>query len=394
MHSIYLDFNSTAPQLPEVTAAMREAEAARYANPASQHTEGRRAHAALENSREEIARLLGADLTDRLPDRLIFTSGGTEANNLALFGLTGVADRQNRGRLVISAIEHPSVSSAADHLARLGWQVDRLRGTADGTVCLDHLSELLAADSALGKPRLVSVMLANNETGVLQPVDEIVRRCQVAGVPVHTDAVQAAGKIPIRFRELGVSALTVAAHKLGGPRGIGALLLRQSVELQPLLHGATQQFGARPGTESVVLPIGFLAALRTWEQNRDGWIEKFKSLRDRFETGIRAAYPQAVVNGKNSPRLPHTSNIAFVGHDRQALFMALDLAGVCCSTGSACASGSSEPSPTLVAMNLPREIVESSLRFSIGPGTTAEEIEESLRRMEGVLNREADRNCP
>ena len=178
-------------------------------------------------------------------------------------------------------------------------------------------------------------MLANNETGVLQPIDEIVRQCHAAGVPVQTDAVQAAGKIPIRFRELGVSAMTVAAHKLGGPRGIGALLIRQGVELQPLLHGATQQFGARPGTESVVLPIGFLAALRAWEQNRDGWIEKLKSLRDRFETGIHAAYPQAVINAKNSPRLPHTSNIAFIGHDRQALFMALDLAGVCCSTGSA-----------------------------------------------------------
>ncbi len=387
MHPIYLDFNSTAPQLAEVTAAMCDAEAAGYANPASQHSEGRRAHAALENSREEIARLLGADLTGRSPDRLIFTSGGTEANNLALFGLTGVADRQNRGRLVISAIEHPSVSSAADYLVRLGWQVDRLRMATDGTVCLDHLSELLAADSALGKPRLVSVMLANNETGVLQPIDEIVRRCHAVGVPVHTDAVQAAGKTPIRFRELGASALTVAAHKLGGPRGTGALLLRQGVELQPLLHGATQQFGARPGTESVVLPIGFLAALRTWEQNRDGWIEKLKSLRDRFETGIRAAYPQAVVNAKNSPRLPHTSNIAFVGHDRQALFMALDLAGVCCSTGSACASGSSEPSPTLVAMNLPREIVESSLRFSIGATTTADEINEALQRITSVLNR-------
>jgi cysteine desulfurase len=394
MHSIYLDFNSTAPQLAEVTAAMCEAEAARYANPASQHAEGRRAHAALENAREEIARLLGADLTDRSPDRLIFTSGGTEANNLALFGLMGVADRQNRSRLVISAIEHPSVASAADYLVRLGWQVDRLRVTADGTVCLDHLAELLAADSPFGKPRLVSVMLANNETGVLQPIEEIVHHCQAAGVPVHTDAVQAAGKIPIRFRELGVSAMTVAAHKLGGPRGIGALLLRQGVELQPLLHGATQQFGSRPGTESVVLPIGFLAALRTWEQNRAGWIEKLKSLRDRFETGICIAYPQVVINAKNSPRLPHISNIAFVGHDRQALFMALDLAGVCCSTGSACASGSSEPSPTLVAMNLPREIVESSLRFSIGPGTTAEEIAESLRRIEGVLNREADRNRP
>jgi cysteine desulfurase len=387
MQSIYLDFNSTAPQLAEVTAAMREAEEAQYANPASQHAEGRRAHAALENAREEIARLLGANLTDRTPDRLIFTSGGTEANNLALLGLAGATDRQSRGRLIISAIEHPSIISAADQLGRLGWQIDRLRVTTDGVVCLDHLNELLAANSPLGRPRLASVMLANNETGVLQPIDEIVRRCQSVGVPVHTDAVQAAGKIPIRFREYGLTAMTVTAHKLGGPRGIGALLVRHGTTLTPILHGAAQQFGERPGTESVVLPIAFLAAMKAWEQNRANWMTRIESLRSRLESALRDLFPSAIINGKNAPRLPNTSNAAFVGHDRQALFMALDLAGICCSTGSACASGSSEPSPTLLAMNLPRSVIESSLRFSLGATTTGDEIDEALRWIKAVLSR-------
>jgi len=186
-----------------------------------------------------------------------------------------------------------------------------------------------------------------------------------------------------------VAAMTVAAHKLGGPRGIGALVVRHGVDLQPILHGATQQFGLRPGTESITLPIGFLAALRAWRREGEAWSAKMAELRDRFEAGIREAFPRAAINGADAQRLPNTSNVAFVGHDRQAAFMALDLAGICCSTGSACASGSSEPSPTLLAMNLPREIVDSSLRFSLGPTTSEEEIDEAVRRIAAVLHAKA-----
>jgi cysteine desulfurase len=385
MTPIYLDFNSTAPVLPEVATAMAEAEATRHANPASQHSAGRRAHSVLEETREEIARLLGADLTDRSPDRLIFTSGGTEANNLALLGIGTPLDRPAasslqpaRSRLIISAIEHPSITATADHLTTLGWQIERLEVAQDGVVRLDHLDALLRDQPP---PRLVSVMLANNETGVIQPVTEIAQRCAAAGVPLHTDAVQAIGKTPVGFRQLGVAAMTVAAHKLGGPRGIGALLVRHGVSVQPILHGATQQFGLRPGTESITMPIGFLAALRAWRREGEQWSAKMASLRGRFESGIREAVPRAVVNGAATPRLPNTSNIAFISHDRQALFMALDLAGICCSTGSACASGSSESSPTLLAMNLPREVVDSSLRFSLGATTSGQEIDEAIRRI-------------
>jgi cysteine desulfurase len=388
MHSIYFDFNSTAPLLPEVAAAMADADAAGFANPASQHALGRRAHQVLEDTREELARLLGADLA--AGDRLIFTSGGTEANNLAVLGLTGAtsglpSSADKDCRIIISAIEHPSVVAAADHLASRGWHVDKLRVDSNGVISLRHLDELLSGDSPASRARLVSVMLANNETGVIQPIVEIVARCAGAGVPFHTDAVQAVGKIPVDFRALGVAAMSVAPHKFGGPRGIGALVVRQGVELRPVLHGATQQFGLRPGTESISLPIGFLTALRAWKSHRDQWSAEMEAVRDRLEAGIHDIYPHAVINGATAPRLPHTSNIAFVGRDRQALFMALDLAGVCCSTGSACASGSSEPSPTLMGMGLPREVVESSLRFSLGPTTTADEIDEVLRRLKSVI---------
>ncbi len=375
MQPIYLDFNSTAPLLPEVAAALADAFEAGYANPASQHALGRRAHQVLEDTREEIARLLGANPSDHL----LFTSGGTEANNLALFGLTAAIGNRP-GRLLISSIEHPSVTAAADALERLGWQIDKLSVDRNGVVRLDHLDELLASAPP---PKLVSVMLANNETGVLQPIAEIVRRASAAGVPVHTDASQAIGKIPVNFRALGVSAMTVSPHKFHAPRGIGALLIKHGAQLQPMLHGATQQLGMRPGTESVALPLGFLAALRTWNADRPIHLAQ---LRDRLESGIRAAYPQTIINGAGAPRLPNTANIAFVGHDRQALFIALDLAGVYCSTGSACSSGSSEPSPTLVAMDLPREIVSSSLRFSLGATTTAAEIDKALARVAQVLN--------
>jgi cysteine desulfurase len=380
---VYLDHNSTSPLLPEAAAAMMAAEAEQFANPASQHSEGRRANRALQNAREEIAELLGAKLTGRNADRLVFTSGGSEANNLALAGL-GLANSNDARPIVISSIEHPSITATADAIARSGVPLQKLAVMSAGVVRLEHLDELLAQS-----PRLASVMLANNETGVIQPLDEIVRRCAAAGVPVHTDASQAVGKLLIDFRALGVAAMTISPHKFGGPRGIGGLLVRGDVPIQPLLHGGAQQLGLRPGTESVSLAVGFLAALKAWHGRRSQWSAQMQALRDRFESAIRTAFPQAIVNGIAVPRLPNTSNIAFVGHDRQALLMAFDLAGICCSTGSACASGSSEPSPTLLAMQLPREVVNASLRFSIGPNTTEEEIDNAVEISQRIVQSSA-----
>jgi cysteine desulfurase len=342
-----------------------------WGNPSSVHQIGRQARALLDDARDRAAALLGAK-----PSEIIFTSGGTEANNLALFGLAG----DSPGHVIISAIEHPSIVGAAEQLARCGWRVDRLGVSSDGVVKVAQLDELLRPDT-----RLVSVMRANNETGALQPVAEIAQRCRKAGVLVHTDAVQVAGKLPLSFRELGVDAMTVTAHKLHGPVGLGALVVRDGVSPQPQMFGGFQQEATRPGTESVALAVGFRAALELAECDRAETAERLTSLRDRFEQRLLASGHRMVVNASGSSRLPHTSNVAFVGMNRQAMMIALDLAGVACSTGSACASGSTDASPTLVAMGLAGEVVESSLRFSLGRYTTAEDVDFAVEKIVRIL---------
>jgi cysteine desulfurase len=384
MDLIYLDHNSTTPVLEEVAAAMAEWQTGRFGNPSSQHQAGRRARQALDNAREGIGRILGADLGSREPDRVIFTSGGTEANNLALLGLAGLHDPHSRpGEAIVSLIEHPSIAASVEFLKRRGWRIHTLGVRPDGVVDIGPLDELLSE-----RTRFVSVMLANNETGVLQPVREIARRCAALGVPMHTDAVQMIGKLPVDFRSLDVSLLTVAPHKFHGPIGIGALLVRRDVALEPMLFGGFQQAGLRPGTEAVSLAVGLHAALIAWQREGAARSERLRRLRDRLEAGLTAGYAgEIVVNGASAERLPHTSNLAFVGLDRQALLMALDLEGVACSTGSACASGSSEPSPVLAAMGCSKSVLAGSLRFSLGATTTDDEIEQAIERIVGVCAR-------
>jgi cysteine desulfurase len=381
MDLIYLDHNSTTPLLGEVAAAMAEWQTLRFGNPSSQHQAGRRARQALDHAREGIGRILGADLGGRQPDRVIFTSGGTEANNLALLGLAGWHDPHSRpGEAIVSLIEHPSITASVEFLERRGWRIHCLGVRPDGVVDIGPLDELLSE-----RTRFVSVMLANNETGVLQPVREIARRCAALGVPMHTDAVQMIGKLPVDFRSLGVGLLTVAPHKFHGPIGIGALVARHDVALEPTLFGGFQQAGLRPGTEAVALAIGLHAALIAWQREGAARTERLRRLRDRLEAGLAAGYAgEIVVNGSPAERLPHTSNLAFVGLQRQSLLMALDLAGVACSTGSACASGSSEPSRVLAAKGATRPILDGSLRFSLGATTTSDEIEQAIERIVGV----------
>jgi cysteine desulfurase len=376
---IYLDHNSTTPLAPEAAAAMSEWQSGRFGNPASQHTIGRRARQAIEQAREEIGRILGARCGQG--DRVIFTSGGTEANNLALLGMARFSDPGVApGEAIISAIEHPSVTAAVELLSRRGWTIHRLGVTRDGVVDMAPLEGLLSE-----RTRFVSVMLANNETGVIQPVAEIARLCQGLGVPMHTDAAQMVGKLPVDFRALGASAMSVAAHKFHGPLGIGALVVRHDLELQPLLVGGFQQEGLRGGTEPVALAMGMHAALAAWEREKEARVERLAHLRDRLEAHLARGYAgKLIVNGAAARRLPHTANVAFVGVDRQALVIALDLAGVACSTGSACASGSSEPSPVLAAMGAGKEIWAGSVRFSLGATTTVDEIDEAAERIVAV----------
>jgi cysteine desulfurase len=401
MDPIYLDHNSTTPTRPEVIEAMARCYAAGYANPASQHQPGQQARRILEDARQRVAEILGADLNCLKPDRLIFTSGGTEANNLAILGIAQ-AGRPRCGQVIVSSIEHACVLEAAEHLLELGWRLDTLPVDSQGVVQAEALESLLAltpgpspegrgemlalapGSSSTGSgeaARLVSVMLANHETGVLQPIEQLAALCASAGVPLHTDAVAAAGKAPINFRGLGVTALSIAAHKFQGPLGIGALLVGREAALAPMLFGGHQQDGLRPGTESVALAVGMQTALELWQKEQDEHHRKLTALRDRFESGLKAGRPGVIVHSAAVARLPHTSNLAFPGLEGQILLLALDMAGVACSVGAACASGSTELSPTLRAMGLPNHIVASSLRFSFGATTTEAQIDEAVRRI-------------
>lgn len=359
--------------------AMRDAWAQAWANPASQHGPGRTARRRLETARERVINRLGGNPHGQRADRLIFTSGGTEANVLAIRGLLAASKRK---RLVISAIEHPSITRTAEDLQASGIRVDRLGVSEQGVTSVEHLQEILADSS--DPVGLVSVMLASNETGVLQPVADLAACCREHGVLIHTDAVQAVGKSAVHFRELGVDALTFTGHKFHGPIGIGGLLCGPTIAPEPLLHGGFQQEGLRPGTESTPLVAGLLAALEEADQEAtDRWAYLGK-LRDQLEVRLLDSWPQAWVLGGTADRLPHATCLAFPGADRQALVMAYDLAGVACSSGSACASGSSEPSPTLLAMGLPDAQIGGAVRFAVGAMTSESDVQEACQRIAAV----------
>jgi cysteine desulfurase len=390
METIYLDHNATTPTRPEVVEAMVRCYAQCYANPASQHQPGQRAHRVLEDTRERIAAILGADLTCPQPDRLIFTASGTEASNLAILGIARAggarktdlkSDPQQQyiegpGQIVISSVEHQNVIEPAEYLLEQGWRLDTLSVTPDGVVRLECLPPLLGEQT-----RLVSVIWGNHETGAIQPIHQLAQICNDAGIFFHTDAVQTVGKIPVDFRSTGAAAMSLAAHKFQGPLGIGALILRHDVPIAPIQFGGHHQFGIRPGTESVALAVGMLTALELWQNEQESQRKTMEFLRGRFEEGLKAAMPKIIIHSAAVERLPQTSNIAFPGMDAQVLLVALDMAGVACSVGSACSSGSSELSPTLRAMGLPNDIVASSLRFSLGPSTTQAEIDEAVSRI-------------
>ena len=376
--TIYLDHNATTPVLPEVADAVREASLRYSANPASQHSAGRQARRMLEATRQRVAQLLGAKTSGMDADRVIFTSGGTEAANLAIFGLVGATEAG--GHFVTSGIEHPCVIQAAEKLP--GCEVTQLSASTDGRIEVETLRQALRTDT-----RAVSMMLANNETGVVQPIADMASVCAEQGIVMHTDAAQAIGKMPVRFTDLGAQAMSLAAHKFYGPLGVGALVLRHSVALEPSLFGGHQQAGLRPGTESVALAIGLFTALECCLKTLHQESTRIAELRDRFEQRLITELPELVVNGGKAERLPNTSNLGFVGWERQALLMALDQAGIACSSGSACASGSSEPSPTLLSMGLKSEVVEGSIRFSLGRTTTALEIDQACRRILSVCQR-------
>jgi len=382
MPRIYLDNNATTRPFPEVIEAMARCFRDCYGNPGSRHAEGRIARQALEESRESIAGILGAH-----PHEVVFTSGGTEATNLALFGLTrsGLAgSHQDRPAPVIAltAGEHPATAESCRHLTGQGWKLHTLAVDTGGRLAADQYDAL-----PWDELKLVTLILAHNETGVIQDVQPLAEQCRAHNVPLHLDAVQAVGKIPVDFHNLHASTLSLGAHKFHGPRGIGALLLRDGVELAPFLFGGHQESGRRPGTEPVALIVGMARALEIWAAERETRTATITAIRDRLEQGLRETCAPVVVNGSPAHRLPNTLSISFPGLEGEALLIALDLEGIDCSLGSTCASGSAEPAPVLVAMGCPPEVCASAVRFSVGIENTDAEIDEAIRRIKAVVGR-------
>ncbi len=376
MRQIYLDHNSTSPIDPQVIDAMVACHQAGYVNPASQHRMGQIARQKLEFLRSDIVDMLGGNNRGVDADQLIFTSGGTESNNLALFGLCLDDTNRTAGRTLVSAVEHPSVLEAAESLRQQGASVDHIPVDANGIIKLNEL------EAALEKPtRLVSVMAANNETGVIQPVQKIGRLCRSRSTMVHCDAVQAVGKIPVNFRELEIDAMTLTAHKFQGPRGVGALLVKNTARLNPIFHGGFQQMGIRPGTEDVALVAGLHRALQLFLEDEQIRQKQTEGLRDLLQARILNDCQQATIVGSRVHRTPNCLNVCFSGIDRQAFLMAADLQGLAISTGSACASGSSDMSHVLLAMGLSRTMAEGSIRMSLSHLTTRDEINMAADRI-------------
>lgn len=371
--SIYLDHNATTPPAPEVIAAMDAVWRDAYGNPGSRHSSGRLARRALEDARELVASILGAK-----PSEVVFTSGGTEANNTALFGYTQGAP----ACIALPEGEHPSIEMAVRRREAQGWQRVLIPLDTHGLIRVDALESL-----DWSQLRVMTFLLAHNETGVIQPTGELARLCQTHQVPLHLDAVQAVGKFDVNFHELQATSLSLGAHKFHGPRGIGALLIRDRTLLPPLLVGGHQEREHRAGTEPVALAVGLAKALELWHNNRTRDREHLIRLRDRLESQLVATCHPTVVHGAGAERLPNTLNIGFPGCDGEALLVSLDLAGVCCSMGSACASGSSDPAPILLSMGCSRELALASLRFSVGRNNTLSEIDEAAQRIATVVGR-------
>jgi cysteine desulfurase len=372
---IYLDHNATTPLDPEVLEAMLPVLREGFGNASSLHWFGQRARAAVDEARGEVAALIGA-----APAEVVFTGGGTEADNLALRGVAAAA-RAPRRKVFYSAVEHHAIVHTARALAEEGVPVQPLRVDGDGRLDLDELRARVDDQTAL-----VAVMLANNETGLIQPVAEVVQICHERGALVHCDAVQAVGKIPVDVRALGVDLLALSAHKIYGPQGVGALYVRRGSRLKPLLRGGAQERNRRAGTENVagIVGLGRAAALAGRRQATEG--PRLAALRDRLESRL-LGIPGAQSNGRG-PRVPNTLNVSFERTEAESLLLALDLEGLAVSTGAACAAGAMEPSHVLRAMGLSLERVQGSVRLSLGRSNTEAQVDRAADLMAAAVERQ------
>lgn len=361
---IYLDNNATTAIHPDVLSVLDTTLRDVFGNASSIHKEGQAARRVIEDARESVARLIGTTARE-----LVFTSGGTESNNAAIFG---AIPHDGRSHIVTSAIEHPSVAEAVGTLEQRGHEVTRVRPSRSGLVEAGEVIAAIRPDT-----RLVTVMMANNETGVVQPVSEIGHACRERGVPFHVDAVQAAGKIDVNVEAIACNTLSLSAHKMHAPKGIGALFVRRGLSMNAYIVGGAQERRRRAGTENVPLAAAFGTAATLPSASA-----QVAGLRDRFESQV-----EGFVNGANAPRLPNTSNITFENIDGEGLVIALDLSGVAVSTGSACSSGRVEPSPVLLAMGLTPDEAKSTVRFSLSRFTTEEEVDRVTQLLRELLPR-------
>ena len=362
---IYLDHAATTPVRAEVRSAMEPFFDTRFGNPSSTHRWGREARAALDEARERIARTLGAN-----PDEICFTSGGTEGDNLAILGAWRARRAEGRTAVISTPIEHKAILGAVHEAVAEGAQERSIPVSAAGVANRQALPGLLADDVAV-----CSVMWVNNEIGTIQPVPEMAEDVKASGALFHTDAVQAFGKVPIDLAALAVDLLTISGHKIGAPKGIGAIFIRRGTPLRPLLYGGSQDRGRRPGTENVAFAVGLARAVELAAAEREASCARLGAMRDRLEQALLAKVPDAVVHGRGAPRAPNILNLSVPGTDSESLLMALDMAGVACSSGSACQSGTVDPSHVLAAMGVPSEIAVSAVRMSLGSLTTDESID-------------------
>ncbi|HET9888843.1 MAG TPA: cysteine desulfurase family protein [bacterium] len=368
----YLDFNATTPVRPLAAEEMLACLRGNPGNPSSVHRYGQQAAHLRETARQRVAAAAGTT-----SDRVIFTSGGTEADNLALHGF-----RQRGRHLVTAATEHEAVLHTSLELGRRGMEITVLEVDREGRITPEGVRSALRSNTAL-----VSLMAANNETGVLLDLEAIGSICRQHGALFHTDAVQYFGKIPLAFDDLPIDLASISSHKIGGPKGAGALLVRRGIEVQPLFTGGGQEKKVRPGTENLPGIVGFGKAAELAAEELPRESRRIRALRDRLEGGIRSAIPEAMVNGENAERLPNTSNVSFPGIDGHDLLVALDLEGFAVSTGAACHAGAAEPSHVILAMGKARELASGSIRFSLGWETTDDQIDQLLQTLPELVRR-------
>ena len=374
MSRIYLDHNASTPVRPEVLEAMLPYFGEHFGNASSVHAFGQEAKGAVEDARAQVAAFLNAT-----PGEIVFTSGGTESDNIGLIG--GARALPFKGRhVIVSQIEHDAVRHAADALEREGYTVTRVAPDPRGVVSAESIAAAIRPDTAL-----VSVMAANNETGVMQPVREIGQVCASRGVAFHVDAVQAAGKVPIDVQAWQATLATIAGHKFYGPKGVGALYVKRGFKPVPLQFGGEHEKGRRPGTENVPAIVGLGKASELAREELAQNAPRIETLRDRLEAVLMDRVPNVVRHGEGAPRVPNTSHLSFVGAEGEHLILSLDMKGIAVSSGAACKAGSSHPSHVLLAMGVPREIAQAAVRFSLGRCSTEQEIDRVLEIVPAVV---------